>query len=144
MRPSTLIHSYGPPTLPNPHVFICGTSGGGKSVALKTLTARNIATTGCGAFFIDVEGEYTNLTKMLGGKVIKIAQGESTGINPFELEPETKGHTSFLNIHDKIAEIRALIATITRNYQGRTLNGTENSEIEIIVNQMYAEKRNYK
>ena len=45
----------GPPALPNPHVFICGTSGGGKSVALKTLTARNIATTGCGAFFIDVE-----------------------------------------------------------------------------------------
>ena len=45
----------GPPVLPNPHVFICGTSGGGKSVALKTLAARNIATTGCGAFFIDVE-----------------------------------------------------------------------------------------
>jgi len=28
---------------------------GGKSVALKTLTARNIVTTGCGAFFIDIE-----------------------------------------------------------------------------------------
>jgi len=28
---------------------------GGKSVALKTLTARNIATNGCGAFFIDIE-----------------------------------------------------------------------------------------
>lgn len=41
----------GPPTLPNPHVFICGTSGGGKSVALKTLAARNIATTGCRSFF---------------------------------------------------------------------------------------------
>lgn len=64
----------GPPALPNPHVFICGTSGGGKSVALKTLTARNIVTTGSGAFFIDIEGEYTNLTKMLGGKVIKIMQ----------------------------------------------------------------------
>ncbi len=45
----------GPPTLPNPHIFICGTSGGGKSVALKILTARNIVTTGCGAFFIDIE-----------------------------------------------------------------------------------------
>lgn len=45
----------GPPILPNPHVFICGTSGSGKSVALKTLTARNIAATGCGAFFIDIE-----------------------------------------------------------------------------------------
>ena len=45
----------GPPALPNPHVFICGTSGGGKSVALKTMTARNILTNGAGAFFIDVE-----------------------------------------------------------------------------------------
>jgi type IV secretory pathway VirB4 component len=130
----------GPPSLPNPHVFICGTSGGGKSVALKTLTARNIATTGCGAFFIDVEGEYTNLTKMLGGKVIKIEQGKSTGINPFELEPDIKGTKQFLNILDKVAEIRALIGTICRNYQGRTLNGTEITEIEIVVNQLYAEK----
>ena len=134
----------GPPSLPNPHVFICGTSGGGKSVALKTLTARNIATTDCGAFFIDVEGEYTNLTKMLGGKVIKIRQGESAGINPFELEPDTKGNKQFLNILDKVAEIRALLATICRNYMGRTLNGTEITEIEVVVNQLYAEKRNYK
>lgn len=129
----------GPPTLPNPHVFICGTSGGGKSVALKTLTARNIATTGCGAFFIDVEGEYSNLTRMLGGKVIKIEQGKPTGINPFELEADYKGKEKFLNILDKVAEIRALIATICRNY-GRTLTGTENTEIEIIVNQLYSER----
>lgn len=133
----------GPPTLPNPHVFICGTSGGGKSVALKTLAARNIATTGCSVFFIDVEGEYSGLTKMLGGKVIKIVQGESAGINPFELEPDTKGNKQFLNILDKVAEIRGLLGTICRNYQGRTLNGTEITEIEIIVNQLYAEKRNY-
>lgn len=139
-----LIHFVGPPILANPHTFICGTSGGGKSVALKLLTARNIATNGCGAFFIDVEGEYTNLTKTLGGKVIKIKQGESTGINPFELEPDIKGNKQFVNILDKVAEIRALLATITRNYQGRSLNGTENTEIEIIVNQLYAEKRDNK
>ena len=125
----------GPPTLPNPHVFICGTSGGGKSVALKTLTARNIATTGCGAFFVDVEGEYTNLTRMLGGKVIKIEQGKSAGVNPFEIEPDKKGNKQFINILDKVAEIRALLGTICRNY-GRTLTGTENTEIEVIVNQL--------
>lgn len=77
---------------------------------------------------------------MLGGKVIKIMQGESAGINPFELEPDIKGNKPFLNILDKVAEIRALLATITRNYQGRTLNGTEITEIEIIVNQLYSEK----
>ena len=46
---------------------------------------------------------------MLGGKVIKITQGESAGINPFELEPDTKGNKQFLNILDKVAEIRALL-----------------------------------
>jgi len=45
----------GPPMLPNPHVFICGTSGGGKSVALKLLAARNMITNGSNIFFIDVE-----------------------------------------------------------------------------------------
>lgn len=79
---------------------------------------------------------------MLGGKVIKITQGESAGINPFELEPDTKGNKPFINILDKVAEIRALMATICRNYQCRTLNGTEITEIEIVVNQLYSEKRN--
>ena len=77
---------------------------------------------------------------MLGGKVIKIRQGESAGINPFELEPDTKGNKQFLNILDKVAEIRGLLGTICRNYQGRTLNGTEITEIEIVVNQLYEEK----
>ena len=45
----------------------------------------------------------------------------------------------FINILDKVAEIRALLGTICRNY-GRTLTGTENTEIEIVVNQLYAEK----
>ena len=130
----------GPPTLPNPHVFICGTSGGGKSVALKTLTARNIATTGCGAFFIDIEGEYTNLTRMLGGKVIKIVQGESAGLNPFDLEPDIKGNKQVLNILDKVAEIRGLLATICRNQQARTLTADESAEIEIVINKLYSDR----
>lgn len=76
---------------------------------------------------------------MLGGKIIKIEQGKTAGINPFEIEPDSKGNTQFLNILDKVAEIRALLATICQNY-GRALTGTENTEIEIIVNQLYAEK----
>ena len=76
---------------------------------------------------------------MLGGKVIKIEQGKKTGINPFELEADTKGNKHFLNILNKVAEIRALLATICRNY-GRTLTGSENTEIEIVVNQLYTER----
>ena len=76
---------------------------------------------------------------MLGGKVIKIEQGRSSGINPFELEPDIKGNIQFLNILDKVAEIRALLGTICQNY-GRQLTGTEITEIEIIVKQLYSEK----
>ncbi len=130
----------GPPNLPNPHIFICGTSGAGKSVSLKLMAERNIVTYNCSAFFIDVEGEYAKLVQKLGGKTIKIRQGESTGINPFELEKDYKGNKEFLNIMDKVADIRALLSTIARNYMGRTLNGTEITEIEIVVNQLYAER----
>lgn len=130
----------GPPELPNPHVFICGTSGSGKSVALKTLTARNVITSGAGAFFIDVEGEYTKLTQKLGGKVIKIRQGENAGINPFELEIDYSDNIESINILDKVAEIRSLLGTICRNYLGRTLNAGEITEIEVIVNKLYEER----
>lgn len=58
----------GPSYLPNPHIFICGTSGAGKSVALKLLSERNIVTNGCSAFFIDVEGEYSRLVRKLRWK----------------------------------------------------------------------------
>ena len=130
----------GPPLLPNPHVFICGTSGSGKSVALKLLTARNVITNGASAFFIDVEGEYSNLTKQLGGKVIKIEQGKSAGINPFELEVEYNGKKEFVNLQDKVTEIMDLIKTMLKNHMNTDLNSLEISEIEIVVNHLYKER----
>lgn len=48
----------------------------GKSVSMKTLTARTILTYNCNSFYIDVEGEYSKLCQRLGGKVIKISQGK--------------------------------------------------------------------
>lgn len=66
--------------------------------------------------------------------------GESAGLNPFDLEPDIKGNKQFLNILDKVAEIRALLATICRNQQARTLTASETTEIEIIVNQLYADR----
>ena len=75
--------------------------GAGKSVSLKLMAERNIVTYNCAAFFIDVEGEYAKLVQKLGGKTIKIRQGESTGINPFELEKDYKG-----NRHETPADLK--------------------------------------
>lgn len=41
---------------------------------------------------------------------------------------------------DKVADIRALLSTICRNYMGRTLNATEITETEIVVNQLYSDR----
>ena len=107
---------------------------------MKTLTARTILTYNCNSFYIDVEGEYSKLCQRLGGKVIKISQGKPSGINPFELEPDFNGKYEFLNINEKVSDIRALLSTITRKYMFRTLNSNEMTEIEIVVNEIYKDK----
>ena len=56
-----------------------GTSGSGKSVALKLLSARNMITNGSNILFLDVEGEYARICKQLGGKIIKIRQRRNNG-----------------------------------------------------------------
>lgn len=130
----------GPPELPNPSVFVSGIPGAGKSVALKAMTSRAYMTFNIKNFYIDVEGEYSSLCEQLGGKIIKIKQGESAGINPFELEPDYNGRFEFLNIKEKISDIRALFSTITRNYMMRTLTSNEMTEIELITNELYRER----
>ena len=66
-----------------------------------------------------LSGEYSNLTKMLGGKVIKIEQGKPAGINPFELEADYKGKEKFLNILDKAEKE---IGFVTRKLQNTNRN----------------------
>lgn len=87
-----------------------------------------------------MNGEYAGLTKMLGGKVIKIKQGESAGINPFELEPDYEEKKQSLNIRTKVSEIRDLFSTICQHQQNRVLTSAETTAIEKIVKKLYAER----
>ena len=104
--------------LPNPHLAVLGMSGAGKSVFEKILTGRG-ALLNIRQGILDLEGEYKGLTKNLNGKIVKIKQGDPSGINLFDLDvEENEKETGLLN---KVAEIRALLSTIARNYQARTL-----------------------
>jgi len=80
------------------------------------------------------------MVNTLGGNYIKIKQGESSGINLFDLEPDIKGNSEFLNILDKVSEIRALLSTITRNYLNRPLTVKEITSLEITISEIYREK----
>lgn len=122
--------------LPNPHIAVLGMSGAGKSVFEKILAGRG-ALLNIRQGILDLEGEYVGLTEKMNGRVIKITQGVPAGINLFDLDiEENNKETGLLN---KVAEIRALLSGIMRNYMDRPLNAKELSDVELAVIETYKE-----
>lgn len=111
----------------------------GKSVAIKLVLGRS-AIIGKKIVVLDAEGEYKKQIEKLGGRYINIKQGYSSGINIFDIEPYFDGHKEFINILDKVSEMRALLSTISREYMNRPLTPKEMSDIEIAVNEIYNKK----
>ncbi|MFH1125778.1 MAG: ATP-binding protein [Candidatus Altiarchaeota archaeon] len=70
--------------LSNPNMLVLGTSGGGKSYAIKLILMREFME-GVDINVIDPQGEYTDLIKTFNGQVIKIAPESDSIINPFDL-----------------------------------------------------------
>lgn len=68
----------------NPNILVLGTSGGGKSFAVKLLMMRQLME-GLEINVIDPQGEYTSLVETFDGHVIRIAPDSTSVINPFDL-----------------------------------------------------------
>ena len=128
-------------SLTNPHIVILGVTGAGKSVTMDTLSSRSLVTRNTQSAILDIEGEYVKRTESLGGRVIKIKQGMSAGINLFDIDVETdENGMEKVNILNKVAEIRAILSAIMRNYMDRSLNAKELVDIEESVIETYKEK----
>lgn len=131
----------GPPHLPNQHMAIFGFAGSGKSTTMKTMLARGMAN-GIRTGIIDAEREYQKLVKeLLGGEVIKISTGRSSGINVLEIEVEEDDDgKKIVDIAGKATEVRALLAALTRHFSGRTMSAIETVYVEESVRELYAER----
>ncbi|MCI9064130.1 MAG: DUF87 domain-containing protein [Clostridia bacterium] len=127
--------------LTNPHIVVLGATGAGKSVTMDILSARSLVTKNTQSAILDIEGEYKNRTKSLSGKIIEIKQGMPSGINIFDVDIE-KGENGIekVNILNKVAEIRAILSGIMKNYMARNLNAKELVDIEESVIEAYKEK----
>ena len=139
--PMFLNSFIGPPYLNNQHISVFGVPGSGKSVALKTIIARN-AISGVRVAVLDPEGEYKKvITDLLDGEYIQIRQGKPSGINLFEIEPDIddNGEKEFVPIMDKVAELRAILGAIARNFRGKPLTALEIVAIEQAVIETYRE-----
>ena len=76
--------------LENPHLFIGGVTGSGKSYLGKLLVERDLLLNwqrGDQCFVIDPDLEYQQLAEALGGTVVRLAPGSAHRLNPFDLLP---------------------------------------------------------
>lgn len=127
--------------LANPHMAILGESGAGKSVAMDIIGSRSVVTLNRQLAILDNEGEYRRRVESLDGRVIKIKQGMPSGINIFDIDiEENEEGKEIVDIWGKVAEIRAILSGIMKNYMNRNLNGREIADIEVSVIETYEEK----
>lgn len=125
----------------NPHIIVLGVTGAGKSVTMDTISSRSLVTKNTQSAILDIEGEYKRRTENLGGRIIEIKQGVPAGINIFDIDIEQdENGIEKVNILNKVAEIRAILSGIVRNYMNRSLNAKELVEIEESVIETYKQK----
>jgi conjugal transfer ATP-binding protein TraC len=122
--------------IPNQHMFISGVSGSGKSVSLRAISLwesyRGIKTA-----FVDPEGEYVDFTDNLGGQVVSMRPGRFSGINPFDLEPESEDGVNKVNIFSKVADVLSIIDSVFIYRNQSNMQAQEASVVESAIISMY-------
>jgi len=97
-------------SLENPHLFIGGVTGSGKSYLGKLLVERDLlmhGQRGDQSFVIDPDLEYQQLAAAMGGTVVRLAPGSLQRLNPFDLlPPRCDFHTYLAQVSrgDRLAE----------------------------------------
>ncbi|MGP4074187.1 VirB4 family type IV secretion system protein [Piscibacillus sp. B03] len=152
----------------NYNMAIFGESGSGKSLAVKLLSARETACMAVYSRFIDIEGEFTKITKRLGGLNLNISEETDIRINPLAInvtnipledmdedeletleeddekeivEKNGKQMLSFVPIREKMNEVLDFFDILVRGKDGSEggLNVFERNFIEEALQYVYKE-----
>lgn len=96
-------------SLENPHTFVGGVTGAGKSYLGKLWLERSMLTNGHDErhWVIDPDGEFAALVEALGGERVALSPSSSCHLNPFDLLPpgcELHGYLSEVGTTDRLAE----------------------------------------
>lgn len=104
--------------LDNPHGFISGTSGSGKSMGGKQCIWECANRTGDDILIIDPDGEFTKTVHLLDGKEINISNGTSIRFNPFDINENYGGEDEDDPIPFKSDFIISLLEVILGDKRG--------------------------
>src|SRR5258707_9585485 len=106
-------------SLENPHLFIGGVTGSGKSYLGKLLVERDLLLNwqrGDQSVVIDPDLEYQQLAEALGGTVVRLAPASLQRLNPFDLLPPRCDLSVYLReaskgdrLAEKIQDLHAML-----------------------------------
>lgn len=110
--------------LTNPHGFVLGVTGSGKSVDMKSQILNVALATDDDIIIIDAEREYGTLARALSGEVIEISPHSQHHINPLEITAEYEDESP-------IAAKSGLITTIlAQQMEAGTLSASHKSIVD--------------
>ena len=113
----------------NSNMVIVGSSGAGKSVAVKHIAYNEI--TNSNILVIDPENEYSYLCENLGGKIINCNGGENGGIlNPLQIRIDREENTNSLALHFQF--LRTFFSILYPSLQDM-----EFSTLELLLEELY-------
>lgn len=125
-------------SLTNYNMVIFGKSGAGKSVTIKTITARSYVLMGIESLALDAEGEYGVVAETLGGVNVVISPTSKTIINFFDIEPEivrdeiTGKDRTVLNVENKVEDVTNILITMAKG-------STRSEDVNEVTKQIIAE-----
>ena len=113
----------------NSNMVVVGSSGSGKSVAVKHIAYNEIPNSKI--LIIDPENEYSYLCENLGGKIINCNGGERGGIlNPLQIRTDREENTNSLALHFQF--LRTFFSILYPSLQDM-----EFSTLELLLEELY-------
>ncbi len=109
----------------NPHGFVLGVSGAGKSVTLKNILLQVALNTKDHILIVDSEREYTKITEAAGGEVITLSPNSPHRINVVDVDADYADDDNPVMIKSEL-----LMAIAEDDMQGASLGGREKSVID--------------
>ncbi len=132
--------------LENPHAFVGGVTGAGKSYLGKLWLERSLLLSGINGerhAVIDPDGEYLPLAQALGGTVVRLAPGSEQHLNPFDLIPPGCDFSTYLaavqhadRLAEKIQDLHSFLELLLAD-AGTTLSAREKALLDRALYEVY-------